>query len=66
MNKVVDLENPAEQYCAQQRLEVFTRIPFDRDLARDLAEAKVMVEEDEEYRLLFHSLLERVQGQVMA
>lgn len=66
MNKVVDLENPAEQYCAQQGLEVFMRIPFDRDLARNLAEAKIMVEEDEKYRLLFHSLLERVQGQVMA
>ena len=64
MNKVIELENPAETYCAEQGLEVFLRIPFERDLARGLAEAKVMVEEDESYRSTFQALLERVKEEV--
>jgi MinD superfamily P-loop ATPase len=61
MNKVVEPENPAEEYCKQQDLEVLLRIPFDKTLARDLAAARVIVEADATQRSTFTTLLERVQ-----
>lgn len=64
LNKCLDDENPSEAFCLQNRIPVLGRIPFDSELGKLGSEGKVAVREEDKFRALFESLLERVGEEV--
>ncbi|HWQ75015.1 MAG TPA: ATP-binding protein [Syntrophomonas sp.] len=64
LNKCLDDENPSEAFCLQNRIPILGRIPFDSELGELGSEGKVAVREEDKFRTLFGSLLERVGKEV--
>lgn len=62
INKLESPYEPLEDYCAEQGLEVFARIPYDRRLGELTAAGLVAAEHDAGCAQLFCELLERTAG----
>lgn len=60
LNKCLEGENPAEDFCNEKGIEILARIPFDHDLGKLNSEARIAVRENEDYRRLFAALLGRL------
>jgi MinD superfamily P-loop ATPase len=60
LNKCLETENPAEEFCLEHGIPILGRIPFDRELGRLNSEARIAARENETYAGLFTSLLETV------
>ena len=65
LNKCLEGENPAEQFCMEKGIQIIGRIPVDQKLGRLNSDGKIAVRENEEYRKLFSELLERVKKKVL-
>lgn len=66
LNKCLEGENPAEEYCKARGVKILGRIPFDKELGTLNSNALISVREHERYRVLFTNLLETVMGEVPA
>lgn len=60
LNKCVDEENPAEQFCREKNIKILGEIPFDHELGRMNSNALIAVRTSETYKNLFTSLLQTV------
>ena len=60
LNKSIEGENPAEEYCIENDINILGNIPFDKKLGNINSNARIAVREDEEYRKMFNALLEKV------
>lgn len=60
LNKCLEEENPAGEFCKEHQIPVLGRIPFDSKLGSLNSNAKIAVREDEHYRELFSALLRNV------
>jgi MinD superfamily P-loop ATPase len=58
LNKCLDVENPAEEFCAENDIKILGRIPFDKELGILNSNAKIAVRESKEYAKQFSSLLD--------
>jgi MinD superfamily P-loop ATPase len=60
LNKCLDGENPAEQFCMEKEIPILSRIPFDKELGALNSDAKIAARESERFNILFSALLENV------
>ena len=64
LNKCMEGENSAEQFCRDRNIKILTKIPFDNALGTLNSNAQIAVHQDERHRQLFSSLLHTVTGEV--
>ena len=64
LNKCLDGENPAENFCLENNIKILGRIPFDNELGTLNSNAEIAVHKNEKYRELFSSLLKTVAKEV--
>ena len=60
LNKCQEGENPSEAFCLEHQVPILGRIPFDPDLGALNSEGNIAARENQRYRELFGSLLERI------
>lgn len=60
LNKYTDQENPSEKYALKNSLKILGKIPYDQKLGLLNSEGKIAAEEDQGYRKIFSSILERI------
>ena len=65
LNKCLQDENPAEEFCIEKDIPILGRIPYDTRLGSLNSNAKIAVREEEQYREMFTSLLETVRKEVL-
>ncbi len=64
LNKCLEGENPAENFCIEKGIKIIGRIPFDRELGTLNSEAKIAAREDKTYGDMFSSLLQTIAKEV--
>lgn len=64
LNKCLEGENPAEEFCMEKGIKILGRIPFDKGLGMLNSNALISAREDIKYRELFSSLLANVTEEV--
>ena len=64
LNKSINGENPAEQFCIDRNIKILGKIPFDTELGEISSNAKIAVRESKKYRDLFSSLLNTLKREV--
>lgn len=57
LNKCLEAQNPAEQFCIEHHLPILGRIPFDSELGTINSNARIAAREQERYQTLFSALL---------
>ena len=60
LNKCLEAENPAEEFCKEQHVQILGRIPFESKLGMLNSNAKIAVREEARYKVLFTALLNTV------
>ncbi len=60
LNKCLEAENPAEEFCKEHYVTILGRIPFDSKLGSLNSNAKIAVRENDRYREQFSALLNTV------
>lgn len=67
VNKCMDGENPAEEYCVKNGIRILGKIPYDEELGRLNSNGLIAAwVESKRYRELFKSLYQKVAGEVQA
>jgi MinD superfamily P-loop ATPase len=64
LNKCLEGENPAEEYCNDKNIKILCKIPFDHELGRLNSNAEIAAEKNEKYKSLFTSLLNTIKEEV--
>ncbi len=64
LNKCLDGENLAEEYCNKNRLHILGSIPYDRELGTMNSIGLIVSRESEQYRKIFTDLLQKVLEEV--
>lgn len=64
LNKCLDDENPAEEFCLKNKIPIIGRIPFEHELGKLNSDALIAVRESEKYRKMFARMLETVTEEV--
>lgn len=64
INKCLDGENPAEEFCKSNKIKILSKIPFEHDLGKINSNAEIAAEKSEKYHSLFSSLLESIYEEV--
>lgn len=62
LNKCLDGENPAEEFCIEKGIKILGKIPFDNELGTLNSNALIAARENEKYRELFSALFKKVVG----
>ncbi len=60
LNKCLDGENPAEEYCKKNNIKILCKIPFEHELGKINSNAEIASEKNEKYHSSFSSLLKSV------
>lgn len=60
LNKCLDQENPAEQFCKEQGVRILGSIPYDSELGNLNSNARIAARENGRYRALFSTFLHTV------
>jgi len=64
LNKCLEGEDPAEEFCIQNKLDILERIPFDSRLGTLNSNGLIAAREDKAYTELFFNLLGKVAEEV--
>lgn len=64
LNKCLEGENPAENFCGEKGIPILCRIPFDNELGMLNSDAEIVAWESERFKVLFSTLLESVKKEV--
>ena len=64
LNKCMEDENPAEEFCIKNNIKILGRIDFDSELGWLNSNGKIAIRESDKYQCLFSSLLETVKKEV--
>jgi len=54
------------RYCAQQQIDLFAEIPFDREIASACATGEILIEALPHYRQMFHDLIYKIIERTLA
>lgn len=57
---------PLEEFCRQNKVPILLRIPYNRELAKLVAEGKLIYKQNERYAKLFDNLLKKIQQEMTA
>lgn len=61
LNKCLTGENPAQQFCTDNKIQVLAQIPFDEEVGRLNSRGLIAVNENEQYREMFQNLLKTLE-----
>lgn len=61
LNKVLDKDNPAKDFCIENNIEILAQIPFDHNLGKLNSNGKIAVRESSKYQTIFKDLLIKVE-----
>lgn len=64
LNKCLEGENPAEEFCREKDIKILGKIPFDSELGILNSNALISVRENQKYREMFSSMLQIVAKEV--
>jgi MinD superfamily P-loop ATPase len=64
LNKTLGDENPSEDYCRENGLDILLRIPWSEELGKYNAEGMIAAEQKDEYRRMFTDLLNLIEEEV--
>ena len=64
INKCLEGDNPAEDFCLDQEIKILAKLPYDQNLAFLNSIGKILVKESESYKNLFTALLEKVRKEL--
>lgn len=64
INKCIEEDNPAEEYCLENGIKILGRIPYDSKLGIINSNAQIAAKEDQKYYKMFSSLLKTVVKEV--
>ncbi len=64
LNKCIDGQNPAQDFCLKNKIEVIGQIPFDEKLGLMNSNALIVANEKDEYRQIFDSLLKKIAKEI--
>lgn len=64
LNKCLEGENPAEDFCREKDIKILGKIPFDSELGILNSNALISVRENQKYRDMFSSMLQIVAKEV--
>ncbi|MCB8817320.1 nucleotide-binding protein [Desulfosporosinus shakirovi] len=64
LNKCLEGENPAEDFCREMNIKILGKIPFDSELGTLNSNALISVRENQKYRDMFSSMLQIVAKEV--
>ncbi|MEX1307008.1 MAG: ATP-binding protein [Eubacteriales bacterium] len=64
INKIQSEDNPAEEFCSKHKIPVLARIPFEKTLAKSIAQGDIVTKQDQRYFDLFKSLLTRIEKEM--
>lgn len=64
LNKCLEGENPSEKFCLEKEIKILGKIAFDNELGTINSNARIAVRENEKYKLMFSSLLQKVTREV--
>lgn len=64
LNKCLDGENPAEEFCIKNGIKILGKIPYDKELGLLNSNAQIAVRENKDYLSMFSSILKRVTKEV--
>ncbi len=64
LNKVLESDNPAKDFCVKNSIEILAQIPFDHNLGKLNSNGKIAVRESIKYQTIFKDLLTKVEGLV--
>lgn len=65
LNKCLPGENPSELFCRENHVEILAEIPYDEELGSLNANGLIAARENERFRRLFGSLLDRVSKEAL-
>lgn len=65
LNKCLPGENPAQQFCTDNKIEVLAQIPFNEELGRLNSKGLIAVHENKQYRELFQKLLKTLEKEAV-
>lgn len=60
LNKCLEGENPSEKFCIENGISIIGSIPFENELGTLNSNARIAVRENEKYKTMFSSLLQKV------
>ncbi len=60
LNKCLEEENPAEEFCKERQITILGRISYDSKLGSISSNARIAVQENNRYRELFSALLQTI------
>jgi MinD superfamily P-loop ATPase len=66
LNKCLPEENPAEQFCIKNQIEILVKIPYDEELGRLNSKGCIVAREDKQYRELFKGLLKTLKKEAIS
>jgi MinD superfamily P-loop ATPase len=66
LNKCLSGENPAQQFCAEHKMNILAQIPFNEELGRLNSRGLIAVRENRRYRELFHELLKTLEKEAVS
>jgi MinD superfamily P-loop ATPase len=61
LNKVLDFENPSEDFCKRHEIPIVGRFPFDADMGRTNAEGEIISRVDDAYKEKFLELFQQIE-----
>lgn len=61
LNKVLDFENPSEDFCKRHDIPIVGRFPFDADMGRINAEGEIISRVDDVYKEKFLELFHQIE-----
>ncbi|HRX14310.1 MAG TPA: ATPase, partial [Eubacteriales bacterium] len=64
LNKTTGEYNPSEDFCQQNCIEIFAKIPFDNELGEINSNGKIAVRENYSNKNLFYDLLAKIKEAV--
>lgn len=64
LNKCLQTDNPSEKFCIDNNIKILGKIPYDSELGRLNSDALIAVRENNKYKTMFSSLLEKVVKEV--
>ncbi|NLX84619.1 MAG: 4Fe-4S binding protein [Synergistaceae bacterium] len=64
INKSIGGDDPIETFCNEKGIKILDKMPFDAELGTLSSNAEIAVRQNEKYRELFSSLLEKIYGEV--
>ena len=64
LNKCTKLQNPSEEFCKKNSVNILGKIPFDKNLGKTNSNSEIVVNIDEKYRKMFSDILQNIKKEV--